>query len=659
MKISYRILVLVQLIIWSCTPSVSEQEEIILNEDNDAIANLKVPNNFNFETTTVVNASIEVKGLENEVLSGVKVSFFTKHPDFGGSLINSGFTNNSGILNTDILLPTYLEEIFVQVHSIGFANQTTVAISPSITLEFGGKPESEKNATKNTVKAKNSSNKRVHIADNYYYMGDFSTGSFGGKPEYLEASRDALDRTFLDDVNASLPENRPVPQYNPHYLTSGNQLDVNVTKKSDVWVTFVTEGAGYKNSLGYFVFDTNNPPSSVNEIDSIFVVLPNASLKWSGGNLRAGDKVKLGTFPPGKSISWVLFQQGWNGSGVNVNNTKFFSRSELNTIETDPTKRQHTVQLADYGRNIFLNGFEDQTRSESSDNDFNDLVFYVSANPWSGISTSKAPTLTASKDSDDDGINDDVDDYPNGEGAAKNTFTGSLAFEDLWPNQGDYDFNDLVLDYKINHILNGNNKVVKIEAEWTIKAVLATLRNGFGIQLGNLSPNSVESVTGIDLKEDYITNNGNDTEANQSKATIILFDNVFKQNRKFTTTINFKNPVSQSQLGLPPYNPFLIVHGERGKEVHLPGYKPTDLADTSLFGNGDDASNLGGSRTYKTINGLPWAISLPEPFDFPKAAIPINKAYLNFENWAISGGNLKKDWYLDMPENRDESKISN
>ena len=102
-----------------------------------------------------------------------------------------------------------------------------------------------------------------------------------------------------------------------------------------------------------------------------------------------------------------------------------------------------------------------------------------------------------------------------------------------------------------------------------------------------------------------------------------------------------------------------ITIGERGKEVHLPGYEPTDLADPSLFGNADDASIINSSFTYKTANGLPWAISLPEPFDFPKASIPINKAYLNFENWAISGGNLKKEWYRNLPENRDESKISN
>ena len=60
---------------------------------------------------------------------------------------------------------------------------------------------------------------------------------------------------------------------------------------------------------------------------------------------------------------------------------------------------------------------------------------------------------------------------------------------------------------------------------------------------------------------------------------------------------------------------------------------------------------------YKTSNGLPWAIHLSEPFDFPNESTPINQAYLFFTNWATSGGNSNTDWYLDLPGYRDSSKI--
>jgi len=53
-------------------------------------------------------------------------------------------------------------------------------------------------------------------------------------------------------------------------------------------------------------------------------------------------------------------------------------------------------------------------------------------------------------DSDGDGIQDADDDFPNDPARAFINFFpaagyGSLAFEDLWPGKGDYDFNDLVV----------------------------------------------------------------------------------------------------------------------------------------------------------------------------------------------------------------------
>lgn len=628
-------------------------------------ATVGIPSGFNYETTQEITFDILVNSIHNQPLSGTKVSFFTRHPDDGGVHLAAAFTDNLGLLHTAIQVPTYLETIFVQVHSAGFANQQLLNIAPQMYLEFGGTPESR------MMEVNQRSSNPIPISDNYYYMGTFNTGNWKGLPHYLELEGDVLTQEFLNNVDASLPENRPVPEYNPEYLTSGNELDVVVTSQSDVWVTFVTEGAGYRNALGYYVFDSDNPPTNVSEIDSIHVVLPNASLAYSGGELHAGDKVKLGTFPAGKSISWVLFQNAWIGTGTNINATKFFSRIDFNTVEVDPTKRQHTVQLADFGNERLLIGFEDQLRSQGSDNDFNDLVFYVSANPWEAIETGDIPQVTPSTDTDGDSISDENDAFPlDGLRAMRNTYQGALAFEDLWPSEGDYDFNDMVIDYEIDHILNGSNQLVDIEADWTIKAVFASFSNGFGIQLNELPFEAVTSVTGLSLSNNLITTNGNGTEANQNNATIICFDNVFDVVQasgspfphtapvtELNTIINFSNPVSQSMTGYPPYNLFIFVDGDRSKEVHLPGKAPTSLADTNFFGMTSDASNPATNYYYKTAEGLPWAIHISESFDFPKAGVPITEAYHFFSMWATSGGQLHTDWYQDIPGNRDSSKI--
>ena len=642
--------------------------------DQGDIKELNIPTNFDFSTAREIEASITVRGLKDQPLGGKRISFYKGDPDKGNaSLLGVGVTNPAGMLDMPVQIPSYTEEVVVVAHAAGFANKQVVSSLSNIQIDFGGTPQ------RDGIVGKTAGVQNVTpISGNYYYMGGFSTGSQAGLPNYLEPQGDNISQQFLDDVNASLPENVSIPNNNPSYLTTGNELDVIVDETSDVWVTFVSEGAAYKNTLGYYVFDTDNPPASVNDIDSVFVILPNASVTGGLGQLVAGDKVKLGTFEGGKTISWVLFQQGWNGNGVNVNATKFYSRIEFNTAESDPTKRQHTVQLLDIGRERLLNAFEDQTRSNNgSDNDFNDLVFYVTANPWENVNTGGIPPVTPEDDCDNDGVSDESDDFPcDASRAVRNTFTGTLAYEDLWPSQGDYDFNDMVVDYEIDHILNGSNLLVEVEVDWTVRAVGAGFHNGFGWSFDGLNPNVIASVSGQDLSEGIISISSNGTESGQTDAVIISFDDVFNvmpnPGSKFVNTIEgepfvapqtisnkitFTSPQQQSLVGLPPYNPFIFTDATRGNEVHLVNKMPTDLADNSKFGTMADATDVNAESTYKTENGLPWAIHISESFDYPKEYTPVNEAYLNFASWATSGGASNADWFTDAIGNRDLSKI--
>lgn len=655
------------LLVAACSKDKEDTRTQSLSTD---IKEIQVPAQFSFETTTEAETQISLKDIEDRPKQGVRVSIFTHDPDFGGKLLGQGFTNSAGMAEFMLQIPAHQKEVFAKVHAVGFANSKVLPVSSTLKANFGGSPAPR--LGKGTMVAPSP----IAISGNYYYMGGFETGREKGLPHYLEPVRDPLSAAFLDDVNTSLPEGRPVPQYNPEYLASNAQLDVVLADKSDVWVTFVTEGAGYKNALGYYVFDSDNPPARVQDIDSIFVVLPNASLDNSGGQLAAGDKVKLGTFEAGKTISWVLFQNAWDGNGVKVNNQKWFSRSEFNN-EKDPSKNQHTVQLVDYARQILVNGFEDLTRSDGgSDDDFNDLIFYVTANPWEAIDVDDIPSLKPTVDTDGDGIPDEADDFPNDpKRAIRNNYTGTLAYEDLWPYQGDYDFNDMVIDYSVDHILNGSNRLVEIEGDWTVRAVGASFHNGFGFQFNQLPGHAVAAVAGPQMTENIVNNSGNGTENGQSKATIIAFDNVFKVMRpqgKFINTIpgdaqvapqtvntmiSFNSPVNQAQVGLPPYNAFIFVDGDRSREVHLADKAPTDLADMARLGTGDDSSLQSAERYYKTANGMPWALHITGGFNYPIEYSPINEAYLNFTNWAASGGKQNEDWYLDLPGNIDASKI--
>ncbi len=255
---------------------------------------------------------------------------------------------------------------------------------------------------------------------------------------------------------------------------------------------------------------------------------------------------------------------------------------------------------------------------------------------------------------------------------------GTLAFEDLWPARGDYDFNDLVIDYQFMIESNLDNYVDQLTATFTIQAFGASFENGFGFQLPNpIDPAHIQ-VSGYSLTEAYITKNPNGTEAGQALPTVIVFDNAFNEMahpgmgigvnteqwapyvdpETIVVEIVFEpNEVHFNDLDISNFNPFLIVNQNRAVEVHLPGYPPTDLADQSMFGMLDDATDPVTSTFYVTENNLPWAIDLYEKFDWPIEKQDIIMVHLKFAEWAVSGGVLFPNWYQNITGYRNTGLI--
>lgn len=257
-------------------------------------------------------------------------------------------------------------------------------------------------------------------------------------------------------------------------------------------------------------------------------------------------------------------------------------------------------------------------------------------------------------DSDGDGILDQDDAYPNDAEAAFELFTpskygkGTIAFEDLWPSTGDYDFNDAVLSYQAIAVLNADNMAVRLDLICNIKANGAGYKNGIGIEIEGLAPSEVERVTGPVLTENYISLNSNGTESGQENAVIILADDVDNILNETTISIEFVTPVNTTDLGVAPFNPFIIVNSERGKEIHLPYMNSTSLGNSSLEFTGE---NKDADGNFISENGFPWAISIIHDFKVPKEKVDITSAYNFFSSWAESGGTSNVDWYKDNPGN--------
>jgi LruC domain-containing protein len=263
-------------------------------------------------------------------------------------------------------------------------------------------------------------------------------------------------------------------------------------------------------------------------------------------------------------------------------------------------------------------------------------------------------------DTDGDGILDTDDSFPNDAEKAFEVFTpskygtGTIAFEDLWPSNGDYDFNDMALNYQAIAVLNAQNLAVQIDFVCYVKSNFAGYTNGFGIEIEGISSSQVESVTGTRLTQNYISLNSNGTEANQDKAVIILTDDADNLLNETTISIRFTQPISTNDLGVAPFNPFLIVDKNREKEVHLP-YRNTTTLGNSNFVIAGVNHDLDGN--YISDSGFPWAISIIHDFKVPKESVAINEAYNFFNTWATSGGVQDQDWYKDNPGNRNNEKL--
>lgn len=641
-------------------------------EGQTSSGNTEIPDDFTYSTADGISVDLTVRDINDAPVQGVRIDLHT--PD-GKERLATGATDATGAMKTMIRVPSYLKEVLVRVRYINIENEKVIEIRDNaIAADFGGNPGSR------GKKGKTSGTQTITPAGtNWFYMGSYDSD---GVPNYLENPGDVFDSKLLTDINSTLPEFLDIPVNKPQLLTPTNAFDIHLTATGKVWITFVSEGAGAKNSLGYFVYDTNNPPTSEGDIDSIMVLMPNTSRLGSGGGLLPGDKVYLGEFNAGQSIGWVLMANGWDPinqeiKAANPSQTKFYSTYSFNP-EGSAALRQHNVQLLDAGRGIVFVGYEDIRRDYSSDNDFNDLIFYTTVTPFSSLDTSNIPPADyCNLDDDNDGIlncDEDYRDDPNR--AYNNTYTGSLGFEDLWPSQGDYDFNDLVMDYSTNMVTNASNDVVDINTTYTMRALGGYINHGFGVQYDKLTPAQVSTLTGSQITQSLATLSGNGTESGQTQAVAIVYDRhsdnmsnpgtAFintEKNQPTTATVDIDinmtltNPLSVANVGLPPYNPFLFTEDNRGKEIHLPNKKPTDKVNSSFFGQGDDNSVPASGRYYKTTDNKPWAIHIAGDYSYPVEYAPIYNAYLNFNNWATSNGVNFADWYVDQAGYRDNNLI--
>ncbi len=346
-------------------------------------------------------------------------------------------------------------------------------------------------------------------------------------PSALSAALN-LPSDFITRIGLTLPEGVNVTTSGKVSGLAGDpQTNLKMLDNGDVWVTFLNETAGYANSVGFFVYDSANPPTSRAQITSDQIILPNVSIPSPLTKAGTqGHTIYLGKIPKGKSVGFFVASNGWttNGrtsssggkiAGVNEKISTdwiFYSLRGLNVEKSTNYLNQHTIVLDDqtvpdgdnkqYERLVL--GFEDYLRSSGSDHDFNDVVMAVHVYPASAVDITHFPRLlpATDPDTDGDGVKDSVDEFPKDPTAASsrwplgdNTTWGTLAYEDTWPLKGDYDLNDMVIRYRTKEILNAAGKVSRVEIDYSLDARGGSYHSGFALALPGIAASNIDTAS--------------------------------------------------------------------------------------------------------------------------------------------------------------------
>lgn len=524
---------------------------------------------------------------------------------------------------------------------------------------------------------------------NYSYSG------VGIKEENLVNAPFSIDEEILNTFLYALPEGSKANIDHPEYFPS-SEPEIKIAKKAEAFVTFYSEGAGYKNSLGYYTYEGDTgreAPTSIEDLKKHGkIIFPNTSLINSGGEMYYGLTVNLGEFEANTKFVFFIISNGWTGKKMRNTNWIFSTKSDLNleyeensTLEV-PNHKHVALLWNNVGEgNILLMGFEDILRTYyACDHDFNDVLFSFSTTPMDALTEENGSFSIApvEADSDNDGVNDAFDEFSDDPQRAYSSYypnkndSATIMFEDMWPKEGDYDMNDMSIEIKIVEINDSLNKTKEIQFDSKLKANGAAYKNGFAIQI-NTPLENIESakfyLDDIEMNSYLINDNENTiirffTDAvkefkKQDNFYDFALGDKFSCNDPYNRFINVclnrikvNNPTISGKIIFkdsvnlisPPYNPFLTVNNGvlEYNEVHLPNFMPTSYAPRNLFNTKNDASNLDLKLTYKTFEDKPWALLIPTSFAYPIERKNISEVYKYYDSWVKSKGTEFQDWYL-------------
>ncbi|WP_394748998.1 LruC domain-containing protein [Spongiimicrobium salis] len=649
----------------SATPDdntpISEEEEVPVPELE--ILNLQIPQGFEFETSEIVeititdntpNARYDVYAYSGAAEIGSEIDIINDEGqedttlEYSSDILNhivfSGIPYN-GEIKHSLTVPSYYSQLYIRRKEGGKFSSQIIDIA------------NNKANYIHTVASKASKTGKAGVDDFLFCVNGsaelFQVDPLDGTLTYLSDMPNGSFTCAIDQENGYLYS---IGKGNPYPL---NRYDI----ANNTWTSMGNVGRGgprldYSSDDGLLYFSTGA---------KVYTIDPNNANTLSTWDIEGLDSTAGGDLAFAED--GVLFLCTFSGLyrlDLDNNNVYQSTRISGEGLPFSPTSMtfdsNNELWLANNGSSSNLIVMDTQTGG---------WEYRYGPNSNSGIDFGRTINdLTTyrifdenmvDQDSDGDGIMDSDDEFPDDAEKAFEQFTpskygwGTVAFEDLWPYLGDYDFNDTAVNYRFVAVLNAQNEAVQLDIHYEVTSDGANFVNGFGLEFENIAPGEVTAVTGTSITENYINVASNGVEEGQDNAVVILFDNHERQlNVPHTVSVTFNTPIPTAQLGNAPFNPFLIIDMDRTREIHLPNSPRTTLGinDTTVEGvNRDEDGN------FATDIGLPWAINIIHNFRVPKERVPVNRAYNHFNEWVTSGGVNFSDWYKDSNGYRNESDL--
>ncbi len=609
-KYLFIILTGIILIFYSCESLLDTKSDYKLEKINDV---------FNFSTTNDVEVFIETKDGNNNLVQNVNFKIF-----YENKIISAGSTFENGVYQSKIAIPTFVDSVTVRTNNLFYYGDVKVpVINNQINYSYDNFGQTSKSLTLQKYNVVDCSECDGHVTDlTMMYTGEY-TAIIKVKQGHKVVFEEKLE---------------PFEEFS----ISGTDREG----------TFGPEIKLYVDNVENTKIHTScSDPIGPGLISGDFEVISGQSRH--GGDLCAvinsdceecdGKVTDLTMLYIGDEYATIKVEQKRH-KVVFENDVESYGEFSFNGTERDGTLGTEII--------LFVNGIKNTKIHTSCSNPIGPGLISGDFKIISGQSLrggALCPVDGYEEDGDNDGIIDSDDNYPEDPDKAFNNNTdGTLAYEDLWPVKGDYDFNDLVIDYEINQITNAANRITQIKIALDVKAAGAAYQNAFGIEIPGLLPSNVANVYGDFKHETTLPNIGTSNDGN---FVIIPFDHtrhlfesqsIYINTRYYPAvstevmnfTINLSAPIRMNELYTPPYNPFIIIHSEpNGDEVHLIGMN-------SVF------YETNGENPYKDENGMPWAINIPTQFDYPIEDEDIQNVFYHFNEWINSNGESYPDWYI-------------